>query len=282
MSSPRIGCEDPRVDVPTHLPGRPLEHLATRVAAGGGGANARPRAWWDRTPLWWIAVLFAIGSTCFLVAALASQWSSVTRPGIGVTFFVGSIFFTSAAYLQHWLSVRAATGSTPLRKRERLRLAHPDTWPNAHVDALATLIQLVGTLLFNLNTYNAMDDTLTAMQANLRVWTPDMLGSACFLVASALAFANGSRGWLAFRVRSRGWWINAVNLLGSIAFGAAALASLIQPSTNEPVSAAIANGATALGALGFLLGALLLLPDASPQPHGTAQADPAERRQASG
>ena len=272
------------MDVPTHLHGRPLEHLATRVAARGGGVDARLRAWWDRTPLWWIAVLFAIGSTCFLVAALASQWASVTRPGIAVTFFVGSIFFTTAAYLQHWLSVRAVTGRTPLRGpgRERLRLAHPDTWPNAHVDALATLIQLVGTLLFNLNTYNAMDANLSTMEANLRVWTPDMLGSACFLVASALAFANGSRGWLAFRRRSRGWWINAVNLLGSIAFGAAAIASLIQPSTNEPVSAAIANGATALGALGFLVGALLLLPDASPHPDVAAQADAVERRQPSG
>jgi hypothetical protein len=231
--------------------------------------------------LWWIAVLFAVGSTCFLVAALASQWASTTRPGIGVTFFVGSIFFTSAAYLQHWLSVRSVMGRPPLRDRERIHLAHPDTWPNAHVDALATLIQLVGTLLFNLNTYNAMDASLTTIEANLRVWTPDVLGSVCFLVASALAFANGSRGWLAFRLHSRGWWINCVNLLGSIAFGAAAIASLIQPSTSEPVSAAIANGATALGALGFLIGALLLLPDASPQPDVAAQADLATRRQPS-
>jgi hypothetical protein len=254
------------VDAHPHRLGHRLEHLATRVAAGGGGANVRPRRWWDRTPLWWIAVLFAIGSTCFLVAALASQWASVTRPGIAITFFAGSIFFTSAAYLQHWLSVRAAISQPPLRDRERLRLLHPETWPSVHVDALATLIQLVGTLLFNLNTYNAMDASLTTMQANLRVWTPDMIGSACFLVASGLALGNGSRGWFTFRVHERGWWINAVNMLGSIAFGVGAVASLIQPSTNEPVSAAIANGATAAGALGFLIGALLLLPDASPRP----------------
>ena len=80
MSSLCPDCEDPHVDVPIHLHGRPLEHLAARVAARGGGADARPRAWWDRTPPWWIAVLFAIGSICFLVAALASQWASVTRP----------------------------------------------------------------------------------------------------------------------------------------------------------------------------------------------------------
>ena len=255
-----------------------MEHLATRVAAAGGGRNARPRRWWDRTPLWWIAVLFALGSSCFLVAALASQWASVTRPGIAITVFAGSICFTSAAYLQHWLAVRAAIQQPPVREHGRLALRRPSTWPSAHVDALATLIQLVGTLLFNLNTYNAMDTSLSALQANLRVWTPDMIGSACFLVASALAFGNGSRGWLTFRVHERGWWINAVNLLGSLAFGAAALASLIQPSTNEPVSAAIANGATAAGALGFLIGALLLLPDANP----AAQADAPARRPQSG
>lgn len=240
-------------------------HLATRVAAGGGGADARQRAWWDRTPLWWIAVLFALGATCFLIAALASQWSSTSRPSIGVTFFAGSIFFTTAAYLQHWLAVRAATGTTPLRNRPRLDVLRPASWPNSHVDALATLIQFAGTIFFNVNTYNAMDDSLTAMQANLRVWTPDMIGSGCFLVASALAFANGARRWLAFEPQSRGWWINALNLAGSAAFGVGAMASLIQPDTSEPVSAAIANGATAAGALCFLLGALLLLPDASPR-----------------
>lgn len=247
------------------------EHLATRVAAGGGGATARPRAWWDRTLLWWIAVLFAIGSSCFLLAALASLWASAPRPGIGVTFFAGSLFFTGAAYLQHWLAVRAVAGSKPRRGRTRLDLHHAASWPHAHVDALATLIQFAGTLLFNVNTYNAMDDSLDAMQANLRVWTPDMIGSACFLVASALAFANGSGRWLAFAPRSRGWWINAVNLAGSVAFGVAALASLIQPATNEPVSATIANGTTAAGALGFLVGALLLLPDASPRPSEAAR-----------
>jgi hypothetical protein len=247
-------------------PHRHHPHLATRVAAGGGGAVARVRARWDRTPLWRIAVLFAIGSTCFLVAALASQWSSVTRPGIGVIFFAGSIFFTTAAYLQHWLAVRTAARAGTLRGHGRLRLLHPAAWPHAHVDALATLIQLVGTVFFNVNTWNAMAAALTAKQANLRVWTPDMIGSACFLVSSALAYANGARAWLAVEPHKRGWWVNTLNLLGSIAFGVAAVASLVEPSTNEPVSAAIANGGTAAGALCFLIGALLLLPDASPQP----------------
>lgn len=220
-----------------------------------------PRA--KRTPLWWIAVLFAIGSACFLLAALASMRASTPRAGIGITFFAGSICFTSAAYLQHWMAVRAA----PKRLGPRRTLWHPRAWPHAHVDVVATLVQLVGTVFFNVNTFAAMQADLTPTQANVRVWAPDMIGSACFLVASELAFANGARAWLSFQPSSREWWVNAVNLLGSIAFSAAALASLIDPSTAEPVSATVANAGTAAGALGFLVGALLLLPDArSPQP----------------
>jgi hypothetical protein len=219
-----------------------------------------------RTPLWWIGILFAIGSACFLLAALASMRASTPRAAIGVTFFAGSICFTSAAYLQHWTAVRAA----PRRLGPRRPLWHPRAWPHAHVDVLATLIQLVGTVFFNVNTLAAMQQDLTPTQANVRVWAPDMIGSACFLVASELAFANGGRAWLSFQPRSRDWWINAVNLLGSIAFGAAALASLIDPSTAAPVSATVANAGTAAGALGFLVGALLLLPGARPRPTAAA------------
>ena len=51
--------------------------------------------------------------------------------------------------------------------------------------------------------------------------------------------------------------------MGSIAFGASAVTSLIEPSTQEPVSAAIANAGTTVGALCFLAGAVLLLPEAA-------------------
>jgi hypothetical protein len=92
------------------------------------------------------------------------------------------------------------------------------------------------------------------------VWTPDVIGSICFLVSSQLAFSLVCRRWIAFGPRTRDWWIGLVNLLGSIAFGISAIAALVEPSTSEPVSAHIANGATAAGALGFLIGSALLYP----------------------
>jgi hypothetical protein len=53
-----------------------------------------------RRATWWIAVLFAIGSTCFLVGPFPGFVELVGSEVDGVVFFVGSIFFTSAATLQ--------------------------------------------------------------------------------------------------------------------------------------------------------------------------------------
>jgi hypothetical protein len=207
----------------------------------------------------WTGWLFAVGSLCFLVASLASQWQDVERAAIGVTFFAGSIFFTAAAYLQHHLAVREVVRSAPLLG-SGMRPHRPATWSRKHADVLASLIQLVGTVFFNVNTFDAMEAHLSAQQANLRIWAPDTIGSICFLVSSQIAFSSTCRAWIAIRLRDRDWQIAAVNLLGSIAFGVAAGASLVEPSSSEPVSASISNIATAIGAVGFLVGALLMLP----------------------
>jgi hypothetical protein len=52
-----------------------------------------------------------------------------------------------------------------------------------------------------------------------------------------------------------------VNMGGSIAFGISAVAATVLPGTGAELDAQIANACTALGALGFLVGALLLLPE---------------------
>jgi hypothetical protein len=207
---------------------------------------------------WWIGALFAVGSVCFLVASMASQWASVSRPGIGMTFFVGSIFFTSAGYLQYADAVNADRAGAGWR---------PASWAPARPDWLAAAVQLVGTLLFNVSTFEAMKRGLDTRQTDLRVWTPNAFGSICFLVASAIAFAEARR-----RRPSLGWRIAALNLLGSVAFGVSAVAALVEPSTNEPVSAAIANAGTSAGALCFLVGAVLLMPEAGEHDPGPVDA----------
>jgi hypothetical protein len=175
-----------------------------------------------------MGVLFAIGSTCFAAASFVSQWASVPRPGLGVTFFVGSIFFTSAAFVQ------LRTSPTPADRR-------------------ASLIQFAGTLFFNVSTFEGMKRGFDAQETDLRVWTPDVFGSICFLVSSWLAY-------VLVRRPSLEWRVAALNLLGSVFFGVSAAAALVQPSTSEPVSAAIANAGTTAGAVCFFAGALMLVP----------------------
>ncbi len=49
----------------------------------------------------WIGVLFALGSTCFLIAPFPGFLQLVGSGADGIVFFVGSIFFTAAASLQY-------------------------------------------------------------------------------------------------------------------------------------------------------------------------------------
>jgi hypothetical protein len=205
---------------------------------GEAGVRALAHDWpvsRDRGEGWWIGVLFAAGSVCFAAASFASQWASAPRPAIGVTFFVGSIAFTVASFLQ----LTTTSGS----------------WRG---DRLAALVQLAGTLFFNISTYAGMQRGFDARETDLRVWAPDAFGSVCFLVASELALFGVCHRWVCWRMRSRDWRIAALNMLGSIAFGSAAVTSLVEPSTSEPVSAAIANAGTTSGALCFLAGAMML------------------------
>ncbi len=122
-------------------------------------------------------------------------------------------------------------------------------------------MQLVGTVFFNISTFAALDATLSAEKVNQLVWRPDVYGSACFLIASELAFAEIGHRWVSWRPRVRSWWIGALNMAGSIAFGVSAIAARIVPDSGQPANVELVNLGTFLGAIGFLVGAFLLLPE---------------------
>jgi hypothetical protein len=65
-----------------------------------------------------------------------------------------------------------------------------------------------------------------------------------------------------------GWTISALNLLGSVLFGLSAIGAYVINETGELLDAAIANSGTVLGALAFLVGAYLLLPETKSTPAG--------------
>ena len=227
------------------------------------GAPAAGSTWWAPGARgWWIAVLFAVGSLLFALGAVPGYASAVGARWDAVTFFIGSLFFTAAGFLTYREAVDA--GPQPLHAaRRRFFVFQP-----RRIDWWATAVQLAGTLFFNLSTGNALREDLSAQAAHQHVWRPDAVGSVCFLVASALAWFEVCHGWACWRPRSWSWWITLLNLIGSVAFGVSAVAGYINPATGQLHNAERSNLGTFIGAVCFLAGALLLLPERTEEAGG--------------
>ena len=214
--------------------------------------------WWQPATLgWWIAVLFAIGSFLFGLGVVPSYATTVGPVADAWTFFVGSLFFTSAGYLQFLQAINAPRDA---RGTERMpfRLF---AWQPNRIDFWACGIQSLGTLWFNWSTFAATRSALDAEQAHKMIWRPDMLGSVAFIIASWLAWVEVCHRCFAWRPRDVSWWIVAANLGGSIAFLISAFAAYIDPHTGTIWRLPLANLGTFVGAVGFLVGAVLLIPE---------------------
>lgn len=235
---------------------RHRKHL--RPAAGRGAT------WWaPQVRGWWIGVLFAVGSILFAVGSVPAYATGVGVRGDSVTYFIGSLFFTCAGFLTYREAVDAGPQNA---KRRRVFVYQP-----RRIDWWATGIQLIGTLAFNVSTGVATVNNLTAGEAHRHVWRPDAFGSVCFLVASALAWYEVCHGWLGWQPRSWAWWITLLNLVGSIAFGVSAVAGYISPATGSVHNAQRANRGTFIGAICFLVGAILLLPERTEEAPATTE-----------
>jgi hypothetical protein len=218
--------------------------------------------WWaPRALAWWIGVLFAFGSICFALGALPAVATAVGATADNIIYFIGSIFFTLASFLQYYEAASTPTKTervTRRRPRDLLRVQHH------RIDWWAAIIQFVGTLWFNRMTLSALLVGLGASPTHNPVWRPDALGSVCFLISSWLSWAEECHGPGAWRPRDTPWWITLLNLAGSVAFGVSAVASYVKPN-GQLVSLALTNLGTFVGAVCFLVGALLLLPERTAQ-----------------
>jgi hypothetical protein len=209
---------------------------------------------------WWIAGLFAVGSLCFALGALPVYVDLVSARVDGLTFFVGSILFTAAAYLSFLEAANSpATIEGAPEHRRRFQLAG---WRPRSIDWWATAIQLVGTVYFNVMTLLALNENWSVSQDNRLVWRPDVIGSICFLVASYLAWAEVCHSLGRLKFRELSWWVVVLNLLGSVFFGLSAIGAHVNPDTDNVTSLRLDNGGTVLGAVCFLIAAVMLIPEA--------------------
>ena len=185
-------------------------------------------------------LLFAIGSTFFAIATVPGM-SAMAGAGLAnVLCFIGSWFFTSAAWMQ-------------------LRLSGPllgTAW-------LSAATQFVGTLLFNFSTGASVWVHAVTQERRL-VWAPDATGSLAFLVSGVLGVVAivTTAGLLA--PKSRDWQAGWINMIGCVAFGVSALGAFVSKTGVTEDELAV-NAGTFIGALCFLVAALLVLPrDSAP------------------
>lgn len=236
---------------------------AARVAARERGVRS---LWMPRTLNWWIGTVFALGASLFLVGAVVSLFPALAMDAasIGAVYFAGSIPFTIAAYLQLFQAANTREfldGALPKRHRPAII-----GWRPRDIGWMSCALQFAGTLLFNVSTFDAMGPTVSAAHTNLVVWAPDAAGSVLFLASGYLAYAETCHQHLVWKPRGLSWWVTAANLIGCIAFMVSAVFAFVPARSPGFDAEGISTACTAAGAVGFLIGSVLMLPEASVKP----------------
>ncbi len=229
------------------------------------GATLRRCLWMPGQLNWWIGVVFAVGSLLFMLGsvlslapALVRAWS-LDATAINAIFFAGSIPFTTAAYLQLFQTANADEfsphGDGPRRGIVLFG------WRPHDIGWLSSALQFAGTVMFNINTFDAMIIGLDWLQQDLAIWAPDFVGSVLFLLSGYLAFVETCHAHWAWKPASMSWWVTFVNLFGCVAFMISAVFAFVPPWSPRIDAATVSVAFTLTGAVGFLIGSLLMLPE---------------------
>lgn len=196
------------------------------------------------------ATAFLIGGSLFAIGAALAQ-AGLSETACASVYLLGGAFFTTGGYVSVLQVLNEPRGDSAGPVRWRWWGRQP-----RHLQWLSAVALFIGTLVFGVNIVNSFIGGLSPAGEDRLVWSPDMIGCALFLVSGHLALV-GIGGWRFWRRRDLGWWIIAVNQVGSILFMVSAVASFVRPSTGDAVSTGIANWGTLTGALCFAVGGLM-------------------------
>ncbi len=223
--------------------------------------------WMPKKLNWWIGVVFAAGSFLFGLGSvlwLIPGFAAAVGEGeqlVNAVFFCGSIPFTTAAYLQLYQAANAGEFSVederPRRGPHRILFG----WDPSNIGWLSCALQFVGTLLFNLSTFAPLVPGMSWLQQDLWVWAPDFAGSVLFLASGYLAFAEVCHAFWRWEPKNLSWWVMFTNLTGCLAFMASAFFAFVPRHPFAFDAAAASVVFTLIGAVGFFVGSVLLLPE---------------------
>jgi hypothetical protein len=199
------------------------------------------------------ACAFVLGGSLFALGAFLAERGAVLV-SVNTTYLVGGFFFSLGGYASVLLSVNAPQHRSDDPAGDGMRW-----WGNrpGRRDWRSAVVLFVGTLFFAVSLVAAFAEGLTPRQSNGWIWLPDMIGCVCFLVSGHLAMLDVGDGHVVVRVHDIGWWVVAVNQLGSVLFFLAGLAAFVRPATSSEVNAGLVDWGTFAGALCFAVGGVI-------------------------
>jgi hypothetical protein len=200
------------------------------------------------------AVAFILGGSLFALGAACAQLEVGTLATVNIIYLVGGCCFSLGGYTSILLVI-SATRDGPLRDS-----AWPPCWwsyqPQQR-DWVSAAVLFAGTLLFAVSLVAAFAAGLTPRQSNGWIWLPDILGCICFLVSGHLAMLQVGGGHVVVHVHEVGWWVVAINQVGSILFFLAGIAAFTRPATDRAIDAGLVNWGTFAGAVCFAVGGVV-------------------------
>ncbi|MCU7820628.1 hypothetical protein [Kitasatospora sp. DSM 101779] len=205
------------------------------------------------------SLAFVLGGALFAAGAAVAQFGSGDATTSAVIYFTGGLCFNTGGYVTLLQVINAprhvpgGQGSLVTRRWRWWR------YEPVRVDWLSAFVLFAGTLVFAVNLLDSFLQGLSVQQVNRLIWTPDVIGCVLFLISGHLGLVEVCHGRPRLLPRDLGWWIVAVNQLGSVLFMVSALAAFTKPSTGSLVNADIANWGTLTGALCFSVGGVLQL-----------------------
>ena len=196
------------------------------------------------------AVAFVLGGSLFALGAAFAQLGVTSLPTVNITYLVGGCFFSLGGYVSILLADSADNSDIDERMRRRGLWSRPRSW-------LSAFVLFVGTLFFAVSLVAAFAAGLTPRQSDGWIWLPDMTGCVCFLVSGHLAMLDVGAGHVRVLTHLVGWWVVAVNQLGSVLFFLAGIAAFTRPATSSAIDTGLVNWGTFAGAACFAVGGVI-------------------------
>jgi hypothetical protein len=189
--------------------------------------------------------LFAIGAALAQVGALPTVYCSV--------YLAGGICFSTGGYATVLQAINGprevGAGDFFIVRDWRWWAGEPD-----RLEWMSAFALFFGTIVFAINIADSFIAGLGAVAEDRLVWSPDVIGCLLFLASGFLAMREIGAGRLFWsRRRDLGWWIVAVNQIGSVLFMVAAIASFVRPASGDELAVGVANWGTISGALCFAI-----------------------------